>query len=143
VKGPSFTSSARRLPCSPVVLLLPHSTAPPQQQSHSWFAWIHPPLVLSPVPSASPPTPTSFKSLPSQWTPGTLARNACAVFLWSPVQSRAQRERSMVFLTRSNLHHIVRFLLPATATRCNRHGAPCAPVLICSECFLSQLPCAR
>ena len=33
------------------------------------------------------------------------------------------------------------FLLPFFS--CNRHGAPAAPVLICSGCFLSQLPRTR
>jgi hypothetical protein len=118
VKGLPFASSARPQPCSPAVLLLPNSTAPPQQ-IHSWLAWILPPLALSLAPSASPPTPTFFKSLPSQWTPGTLARHAYAVSLWPPVQSQAQRARSTVFLTRSSLHPIVRF-----SPFASRHRAP-------------------
>lgn len=128
MKGPLFTSPTRRPPCSPALLLLPSSTAPPQQ-IHSWLAWI-PPLIHSLVPSASPQTtPTTFKSLPSQWTPGTLARHAYVVFLWSPVQSRAQRARSMVFLTRSSLHRIVRFFPPTSRVIATAHLRTCTDLL--------------
>jgi hypothetical protein len=57
--GHPFTSSTLRQPCSPALRLLPLASCNvPPYQIHSWLAWIHPPLVLSLVPSA--PTNTDF-----------------------------------------------------------------------------------